>query len=99
MRPGYVYTMANRRPTLYTGVTNNLARRVYEHKHDMVPGSFTSRYGLHALVYHEVYDTIQQAIVREKQIKDMNRADKLSMIRKVNPTFRDLYDEILDKPE
>lgn len=99
MRSGYVYIMANRRPTLYTGVTNDLLRRVYEHKHNLVPGSFTSRYQLHSLVYYETHDTIQQAIVREKQIKDMNRAGKIVLIRKTNPTFQDLYDEILDKPD
>ncbi len=87
--------MANSRPTLYVGVTSDLAGRVYQHAHDLAPGSFTSRYQLHTLVYYEVHDTIQQAIVREKQIKDMNRADKLSMIRELNPTFRDLHDDVL----
>lgn len=95
MSLGYVYIMANERPTLYTGVTNNLARRVYQHKHHTSLG-FTSRYHLHKLVYYECLETIEQAIIREKQIKDMNRKDKLEMIRRFNPTFGDLYERILD---
>lgn len=90
--------MANNRPTLYTGVTSNLVKRTYEHKYNLVRG-FTSKYNLHKLVYYEVCDTIEQAIIREKQVKDMNRADKLVMILKFNPTLKDLYDQILDKPE
>ena len=90
--------MANARPTLYTGVTNNLVRREYEHKNGLIKG-FTSRYNLHKLVYYETFDTIEQAIIREKQIKDMNRVDKLEIIRKFNPNFKDLYNEILGKPE
>lgn len=90
--------MANDRPTLYVGVTNNLIRRVYEHKNNFVRG-FTQKYNLHKLVYYEIFDTIEQAIIREKQIKDMNRNDKLAMIKKFNPTFKDLYNRILDKPE
>lgn len=90
--------MANDRPTLYTGVTNNLVRRSYEHKNNLVQG-FTAKYNLHKLVYYEVFDTIEMAIIREKQIKDMNRINKLEMIKTFNPTFKDLYDQILDKPE
>lgn len=95
---GFTYIMANTRPTLYTGVTNNLIRRVYEHKNNLVKG-FTAKYQLHNLVYFESFETIQEAIIREKQIKDMNRTDKLTMIRKINPLFKDLYEMILDKPE
>lgn len=98
MKQGFVYIMANDRPTLYAGVTNNLIRRVYEHKNNLVQG-FTSKYNLHKLVYYEIYDTIQEAIVREKQIKDMNRIVKLTMIADFNPRFDDLYNLILDKPE
>ena len=93
-KQGYLYIMANRRSTLYAGVTSNLAGRVHQHKHNLAPASFTSRYQLHTLVYYETHDTIQQAIVREKQVKDMNRQDKLTMIRRANPTFRDLYEDI-----
>lgn len=90
--------MANDRPALYTGVTNNLIRRSYEHKNNLVQG-FTAKYNLHKLVYYEMFDTIEMAIIREKQIKDMNRIDKLEMIKTFNPTFKDLYNQILDKPE
>ncbi len=90
--------MANNRPTLYTGVTSNLIQRVYQHKHNLIKG-FTSRYDLHKLVYYEIVDTIESAIFREKQIKNMRREDKLEMIQKMNPNFDDLYGQILDKPE
>ncbi len=89
--------MANLRPTLYAGVTSDLVSRVYQHKNDLVEG-FTKKYKLHKLVYYECFDTIEQAIIREKQIKDMNRMDKLRMIEKFNPGFKDLYEEIFDKP-
>jgi len=99
MRSGYVYIMANNRPTLYTGVTSNLIKRVYEHK-NYQGSKFTAKYNLHKLVYYESFEKIEQAIIREKQIKDMNRIDKLSMIRKFNSSFKDLYEDlILDKPE
>ena len=85
--------MANIRQTLYTGVTNNLIQRAYQHKNNLVKG-FTQKYNLHMLVYYEALDTIEQAIIREKQIKDMNRADKLKMIYRFNPKFEDLYDQV-----
>lgn len=90
--------MANNRPTLYTGVTSNLVKRVFEHKNEVVKG-FTSKYHLHKLLYYEILETIEAAVIREKQIKDMNRDDKLNMIKKFNPNFKDLYSTILDKPE
>ena len=87
--------MANDRPTLYTGVTSNLVKRVHEHKNNIVKG-FTAKYNLHKLVYYESCDTIRQAIIREKQIKDMDRHEKLQMITKFNPSFVDLHSQILD---
>lgn len=90
----YVYIMANSRPTLYTGVTNDLVRRVNEHKQGLIKG-FTKKYFLHKLIYYENIEGQIQAIVREKQIKDMNRIDKLNMIKKFNPDFIDLYTTIL----
>ncbi len=95
MKCGFVYIMANERPTLYVGVTNNLKKRVFEHKSG-IGSVFTRRYRLHKLVYYEYIDQIEMSIVREKQIKDMDRADKLEMIRNRNPEFKDLYSEIVN---
>lgn len=86
--------MSNDRETLYTGVTSDLPKRVYLHKNNLFQKSFTAKYGLHKLVYYEVFDTIEIAIVREKQIKDMDRIGKLEMIRNFNPGFEDLYEKI-----
>ena len=92
--PYYVYLMASRRNgTLYLGVTNNLVRRVYEHKNKVVPG-FTSRYGVDRLVWFECYDDPENAIAREKDIKKWRRAWKLRLIEQMNPDWRELYDEI-----
>jgi len=95
---GFVYIMANTRPTLYTGVTSDLIKRVYQHKNNLIKG-FTSKYSLHKLVYFEVVESIDLAIVREKQIKDMDREDKIKMILQFNPGMNDLYSKILGKPE
>ena len=90
----YVYIMGNNRPTLYIGVTNDLIRRVYEHKRGMIEG-FTKKYKLKKLLYFEVFSSIDDAIAREKQLKHWNRAWKLELIRKMNPNLRDLYADIV----
>jgi len=78
---------------IYTGVTNDLIRRVYEHKEKMVEG-FTKKYNISKLVYFEVFDDIEDAILREKQLKGGSRQNKLYLIRKKNIEFKDLYDVI-----
>ncbi|MFA6096304.1 MAG: GIY-YIG nuclease family protein [Candidatus Paceibacterota bacterium] len=86
----YLYIMTNKFNTvLYTGVTNNLARRVYEHKNKTIKG-FTSRYNITKLVYYEIYNNINDAIAREKQIKGGSRKKKINLIKNMNPEFRDL---------
>ena len=85
----YVYIMTNGKRTLYTGVTNNLYRRVYEHKEKLVPG-FTKRYNIDYLVYIECTSDVVAAITREKQIKCWTRAKKISLIESSNPEWRDL---------
>lgn len=79
---------------LYTGVTNNLIRRMYEHKQKMVSG-FTSKYNVVKLVYYEIFNDINEAITREKQIKAGPRKKKVDLVRKINPGFNDLYEEII----
>ena len=89
-----VYILANyRNGTLYVGVTSDLGRRVWEHRADVVEG-FSKRYAVHRLVYAEFHTTMAEAILREKRIKKWRRAWKLELIEKVNPAWRDLYDEI-----
>jgi len=92
MKRYYVYIMANKRNTvLYTGVTNDLFRRVYEHKNGL-GGGFTSRYRVTKLVYYEERTDIRQAIGREKQIKAGSRQKKLALINAMNPEWQDLAD-------
>ena len=90
----YVYMMTNSGDTvIYTGVTNDLARRVYEHKNKLIKG-FTSRYNITKLVYYEIYDDEITAISREKQLKHFKREWKIKLINEFNPDWVDLYDSI-----
>ena len=90
----FVYIMTNPRKTvLYTGVTNNLPRRVYEHKAKLAPG-FASRYNVTDLVYYEMAETAEAAIAREKQLKAGSRRRKIELIKSKNPTWRDLSVEL-----
>ena len=90
-----VYILASKRNgTLYVGVTSDLVKRVYEHKHDLANG-FTKEYKVHCLVYFEVHQEMNAAITREKQIKKWDRAWKLELIEKENPAWKDLYESIV----
>jgi len=85
-----VYILANRRQgTLYTGVTANLAERIFQHRGGLTPG-FTSRYGCNRLVFYEKYERMDEAIAREKQIKGGSRARKIALIEAMNPDWMDL---------
>jgi putative endonuclease len=94
MRYYYVYIMASKRNgTLYIGFTNDLIKRVYEHKNDMVEG-FTKRYGVHSLVYYEQTEDVRSALEREKRLKDWHRSWKIRLIEGLNPEWKDLYQDI-----
>jgi len=91
----YTYLLSNERNNvLYTGVTNNLIRRVYEHKNEFVKG-FTQKYKVKKLVYYEVFNDVLYAIEREKQIKGWARQKKNNLINEFNPCWKDLYDELM----
>lgn len=94
MRHPVVYIMASaRNGTLYTGVTSNLPRRACEHRAKLMEG-FTARYGCKLLVWYEPYETMIEAISREKQIKAGSRSRKLALIERLNPDWRDLYPDL-----
>ncbi len=91
----YLYVLFSKpNGTLYVGVTNNLIRRVYEHKNKLIPG-FTTKYGVDKLGYYEVYENIEEAIKREKALKGSSRQRKVKLILTNNPDWKDLYDELL----
>ena len=92
MKQYYVYIMTNRSRTLYTGVTSDLERRVYEHKHKLVHG-FTTRYNITRLVHYEIFGDAHEAITREKQIKGWLRRKKIALIESGNPNWDDLSAE------
>lgn len=94
-RQYYVYILSNfTRTVLYTGVTNNLVKRIHQHKNDLVKG-FTQRYQIHDLVYYEIFNDPESAIEREKQVKNYSRKKKEEIIQKFNPELKDLYEEII----
>ncbi len=93
-KPMYVYILANKRNgTLYVGVTNDLMRRVYEHRNNLIDG-FTKKHKTHLLVYFERIDDPYQAILREKRLKKWKRIWKLKLIEDMNPKWEDLYDKL-----
>ena len=92
MRRYYVYVMASKSRVLYIGITNDLWRRVWEHKNDVFPG-FTSKYRVHRLVYFETFQYVGNAIAREKRLKGWLREKKVALIRSANPTWEDLSEQ------
>jgi len=91
-KQGYVYILTNKwETTLYTGVTSNLVKRIYEHKEKLIDG-FSKKYNLNKLVYYEVFEDIADAIAREKQIKGGGRQEKIGLINGMNPDWQDLYE-------
>ncbi len=94
-RDYYVYIMANKKHgTIYTGITNDLIRRVWQHKNKYFSNSFTAKYNLGMLVYYEQTNDVVSAIEREKQIKNGSRQKKIDLIDTFNPEWNDLYDAI-----
>jgi putative endonuclease len=94
MKTFYVYILASKTGTLYAGVTNNLKRRVFEHKAKTVPG-FTQKYHVDKLLYFETFQTATSAILREKQIKSFRREKKIKLIDAKNPQWLDLAEDLL----
>jgi putative endonuclease len=90
-----VYILTNRTGTLYIGVTNDLSRRLWEHRSGIVPG-FTAAYGLDRLIYFESFDRVEEAISREKQIKRWRREKKVDLIATLNPDWKDLSRGIVE---
>ena len=91
----FVYILASRRNgTLYIGMTDDLAKRIWQHRTGVIPG-FTKIYGVKMLVRHELHETRDSAFTRERQLKKWNRAWKLQLIEQMNPGWRDLWDDVL----
>jgi len=92
MKQFFVYLLCSKRNgTLYTGVTSDLPKRVYQHKHDLVPG-FTKKYGVHQLIWYELHENAASALTRERQMKKWKREWKINLIEQGNPTWKDLYE-------
>ncbi|QXP61932.1 GIY-YIG nuclease family protein [Olleya sp. HaHaR_3_96] len=95
MKPGYIYILTNKNnTTLYVGVTTYLKKRILQHKEKYNPKSFSARYNLDKLVYHEAHQMIGDVIAREKQLKVGSRAQKIGLIESINPEWLDLFDEV-----
>jgi putative endonuclease len=95
MKQYFVYILStHKHGTLYIGVTNDLIRRVLEHKEKISPKSFTTRYSVDKLVYYEIAEDINEAIWREKQLKSGSRNKKIELIKNFNPEWKDLYNEL-----
>ena len=95
MKSYYVYILASKRNgTLYIGVTNDLVRRAYDHKSNVIQG-FTEKYGVHNLVHYELYTDVHDALTREKRLKKWKRQWKINLIETKNPDWRDLYEQII----
>ena len=95
MKNYYIYIITNKpKGTLYIGMTNNLVRRGYEHRTGLIDG-FTKKYNLNRLVYFEVFNRVEDAILREKRLKKWNRQWKIDLIEKVNPNWDDLYEKLV----
>ena len=93
-KQGYIYILFNsKNGTLYVGVTSDLIKRVYQHKNKIIEG-FAKKYGVDKLGYYEIYNDIESAIAREKQIKAGSRKKKIDLIEKINPNWNDLYDSL-----
>ena len=89
----YIYILASESGTLYTGFTNNLERRIHEHKNNLIEG-FTKKYSCNKLVYYEHHQYVNNALAREKEIKDWKREKKEELIRTLNPQWNDLHDSL-----
>jgi putative endonuclease len=91
----YICILASKKNgTLYVGITSDLIKRIYEHKNDLAEG-FSKKYAIHNLVYFEATESVESAIMREKQLKKWNRAWKINLIEKNNPTWNDLYSDLV----
>jgi putative endonuclease len=94
-RGGFIYILTNsRNTTLYTGVTSDLHTRIHQHQTGQYPNSFTKRYNISKLVYYEYFNSIEEAIAREKQIKAGSRKKKEELIKSMNPIWNDLFDRL-----
>ena len=97
MQDGYTYIMTNKnKTTLYIGVTNDLKKRYLEHKNHLIKHSFTDKYNLEYCIYYEYFNSVEQAIEREKQLKKWRREKKEELINKINPNWKNIFDDNLE---